>query len=80
MQILSRSSHDVFLKNIRARRIELGWTQQKLAEILGVSRVQVTQTESGSFVPTLDYVDRVAEALQTTTSDLLAEKNFATHG
>jgi len=32
---------------LKTKREEIGWTQQKLADLLGVRRVQVTRWETG---------------------------------
>ena len=40
-----------FGRRLRQRRMELGFTQDELAEQLGVSRVRITQMEAGTGLP-----------------------------
>lgn len=63
--------HRMFTQNVLRRRKELGLTQSDVAERLGMSRPAYTQIETGSNCPSLDVVERVATALETTGSDLL---------
>ena len=51
----------------RARKI----TQEKMAEICGVSRQAVTKWESGSSLPDLYKLSDIAEVLEVTTDELL---------
>lgn len=68
---MSGELHRIFCDNVRERRLQLALTQQLLADRLGLHRVRVTEIESGRSVPTLDLVERVAEALETTADRLL---------
>ena len=55
---------------IRARRTELGITQNTLAETLDVSRQTVIAMESGDYAPSVFLAVRVARALDTTVETL----------
>lgn len=57
----------------RARLIE-GLTQMELAQKLGVSAVSVCKWETGKTFPSSKRLKRVAEALNTTVSELLKEE------
>ena len=74
MTTLASDLHDTFCDNVRRRRQQLKLTQEELADLVGVHRVRITQTESGTYAPTLDFVERIAVALQTTGARLLREK------
>ena len=50
------------------RLAELGWTQEKLAKRLGLKQPNVAAILSGRHKPTLATVQRVAEALNCTTT------------
>jgi transcriptional regulator with XRE-family HTH domain len=63
--------HRVFIQNVVRRRDELGLTQGDMAERLNMSRPGYNQIERGVRCPSLDVVERVATALETTGSDLL---------
>lgn len=51
--------------NIRRLRIELGISQEKLAELVGVSRQAVAKWETGVSKPNSENLYRIAEALRT---------------
>lgn len=48
---------------IHQRRIELGWTQQELADRAGLQQESVACIEDGGIVPCLDVVKRISFAL-----------------
>lgn len=58
---------------IRARREELGLSQERLAEAAGVHRVTIINVEAGESRPNIDTVVRLAAALGTTVGALLGE-------
>jgi len=60
-------------KNIARRRRQLGLTQAQLAERLGIETETLSRFERGKHAPTLRNLIRLAELLQTTVADLLAE-------
>ena len=67
----------ILAERVRARRKELGITQYELADKLGVKQpyvAQIERTEEGGS-PTLQVVARLAEALQTSPSALLAAES-----
>jgi transcriptional regulator with XRE-family HTH domain len=53
-----------FARLCRDTRIRLRLTQQQLADIVGVSRGHITNLERGSVNPSLDLVERIANALE----------------
>lgn len=63
--------HRMFCLNIIRRRKELGLTQAQVAARLGMSQPAYTQIETGKSCPSLEVVERVATALETTGSELL---------
>ncbi|MCM3041519.1 helix-turn-helix transcriptional regulator [Paenibacillus motobuensis] len=48
---------------IHQRRIELGWTQQELAEKVGLHQESIARIENGGSVPRLDTIIKLALAL-----------------
>ena len=56
--------------NIRDRRAERGWTQQDLAERLGVSRQTVIAVENGRYDPSLPLAMRIARQFRCRIEDL----------
>lgn len=74
---MSRQSVRVDLKanlarNVRATRVELGMTQEVLAEKSGLHQTYVSDVERGRRNVTLDVVSRLADALHVSPLDLLA--------
>ena len=57
-------------RRIRQQRMQHGWSQEKLAELMGVSRQAVTKWESGRSAPTADKLYDLAQLFGTTV-DLL---------
>ncbi len=68
-----------FGENIRRAREELGITQQTLADKLFVTRQAVSRWENGSRYPDLLTAKRLAQTLDTTLDDLLADDDMHTY-
>ena len=60
-------------RNISARRKELGLTQAGVAERLGVDTETLSRFERGKHVPSLQTLERLADALGSTCADLLGQ-------
>ena len=58
-------------KRIRTARIQAGYTQEDVAEKVGVSRTAVSQWEIGDIEPKISNLIAVAEALNVSTDYLL---------
>lgn len=61
-----------FGRAVRTRRLELGWSQERLAHAAGLEQSYISGLESGARNPTLRIVFRVSDALMTPTSVLVA--------
>lgn len=57
---------------IKRRRLERGLTQAALASKVGIHRVYLAHVEDGRKTPSLGVLQRVAKALSTKLTDLLA--------
>ncbi len=55
--------------SIRSRRIELGWTQTELAAHSGVSQADISRIDNGRLDARWSTIQRLSEALETTTDD-----------
>ena len=55
----------IFLTNMKNRRKQLGLTQEKLAEICNTDSGYIRQIEIGRRFPSLEYIERIAKALNT---------------
>lgn len=60
-------------KNIAERRAALGLTQAEFAERLGADTVTVSRFERGSHLPSLQRLEKVAEALGMPLAELLSQ-------
>jgi putative transcriptional regulator len=58
------------LNRVRAMRAERGWTQQELADLVGVSRQSINSIENGRYVPSLPLALTFARVFQCTTDEI----------
>ena len=63
----------VFSANVRATRLKLGLSQERLAELSGLHRTYIGAVERGERNITLLNAERIASALQTELSKLVKE-------
>jgi transcriptional regulator with XRE-family HTH domain len=73
-RIPSSALHRRFCERVKARRVELGMTQEEAAERLGVSGPQWNYIENGKSPPGLDTIERVAKCLKCDAEDLIARE------
>lgn len=64
-----------FSERVVTLRKQKSWTQQQLAEEVGVRVLQIRRYESGASQPTLDAIRRLALALGVTTDELIFDKD-----
>lgn len=62
-------------EKIKSLRKGLGMSQEKLAELMGISRQAVAKWENGQSAPSTANLFKLAEILNTTTAFLLADEN-----
>lgn len=65
----------VFAANVRHRRLELGLSQEELAELAGVHRTYVGMLERGEKNVTIYNIERIAIALRVEPSALLIKES-----
>lgn len=51
------------IKKIIEERIKKGVTQKELAEIMGTKQSAISRLESGSYNPTLSFINKISKAL-----------------
>lgn len=66
---------EVFAAHVRARRHELGLSQEQLAERAGVHRTYVGMLERGEKNVTIYNIERIAIALSVEPATLLRRKS-----
>ena len=62
-----------FSERVAQLRKQHGWTQQELAERVGVKVLQIRRYENGSSQPTLEVIKRLVVALNVTADELIFE-------
>src|SRR5215210_3614644 len=65
---------------IRVRRLEIGMSQEKLAEALGLTFQQVQKYEKGANRITVSRLDQIARALDTRVEAFLPGEDFSAQG
>jgi len=60
----------VVQNRVRELRLERGWTQQQLAEVVGVSRQSINSIECNRYVPSLPLALTFARAFGLPTDDI----------
>lgn len=68
---------EIIGENVKTRRLELGLSQQELADAVGVSQPFVAAIESRAKRPNIHHIARLAEALRTTPSAILTRDIFS---
>jgi transcriptional regulator with XRE-family HTH domain len=58
--------------NLSERRKQIGWTQEMVAERVGVDAETISRIERGAHLPSLPTLERLAVALQCSAGDLLS--------
>lgn len=71
-----RLIEQVLAENLVRQRSRLGWTQEVLGRHSGVSMYLIAHVERQARNPTLQTLDRLAAALQTTVQELLTQAAF----
>ena len=64
----------ILADKIMQLRKQKGWSQEELAEKLGISRQSVSKWESGMSVPDLDKILKLGELFAVSTDYLLKEE------
>jgi putative transcriptional regulator len=59
---------------MKAARAEKGYSQQKLADLVGVSRQTINTIERGDYNPTIKLCVAICRALDRTLDDLFWEE------
>jgi transcriptional regulator with XRE-family HTH domain len=65
------STKEIFAKNLRALRKERGFSQEELAHRAGLDRTYISSLERKKYAPTLDVLDKLAEALSVEATVLI---------
>ena len=61
--------------NIKIERVKKGFTQEKLAEISGISTKHITKIENSKVTPSVYLIYKIAKALEVSI-DILADRKI----
>lgn len=64
-------------KKVRELRLNLGLTQEKLAERVHSTTSYIARIEQGKRKPTLEFLSKVALALNVSLSDIFSQKSIS---
>jgi transcriptional regulator with XRE-family HTH domain len=70
--VLSMSSRDSFIRNLKKIRTEKGYSQEKLAELSDLHRTYVSSVERGERNITIDNMEKLAQGLSVDIRELLS--------
>lgn len=65
-----------FSIRIKFERVKRNYSQEKLAEMAGIGRTTLAQIEAQKSSPTLDIVEKIANALEYEPYELFMFKNL----
>ncbi len=63
-----------FIANIKRAREEKSYTQQYVADVLDISRTNVTKYENGTLEPSIEIIGKMAELYNVSTDWLFGIK------
>jgi putative transcriptional regulator len=63
-------THDTVRNRVKELRVRKGWTQQQLAEAVGVSRQSINSIERNRYVPSLPLALTFARVFGCSTDDI----------
>ncbi len=67
----------MMVNRIKELRTERGWTQEELAQKVGVSRQAVISIEKYRYMPSLELAFQLAKVFELSVHDIFAQKEAA---
>jgi DNA-binding XRE family transcriptional regulator len=71
--VTPKAPHSRHENGIAAARLEKGWTQQELADAIGVAQQHIQRWEAGVYKPKTETLKRIGEALGVEWSTLVED-------
>jgi len=62
------------INHIKKHRTNFGFTQEQLANILGVSRQTIISIEKGRYIPSLQLALKISEFFNCSTDEMFVRK------
>lgn len=66
-------------KRIQEIRKSTNYTQEKLAELIGIETVSLSNIERGKYYPSAENLNKIMEVLKITPSELFMMEHHASH-
>ena len=63
--------NNIIGKSIKEKRLELGFSQQKLAQLIGVTHTAISYWENGVNVPNVPDVWKLADVMNISIDELI---------
>lgn len=71
---MKKISTELLASTVESKRQELKLTKEKLGELTGINRLQIAKIEDQKFIPSLPQLEKLAEILKFSISDLFTEE------
>lgn len=75
---MKKLNKELLADTIRRRRKDKGLTQNELADLVKINRSMVGRIENGSYIPAIDQLERLGEALEFEPVELFQEEYMTT--
>ena len=62
------------MSQLKAKRVEMGWSQQHLADESGVGQTTISAIERGAMVPTIEIAVKIAHAMKCSIDELFIKE------
>ena len=73
---MNRSTQEILIENLKAMRKSHNWTQMQLSEKSGVSDAMIGCIETGKKYPSLETLDKLAQAFLIPTYMLIYDNSL----
>lgn len=73
---MNRSTQEILIENLKAMRKSHNWTQMQLSEKSGVSDAMIGCIETGKKYPSLETLDKLAQAFLIPTYMLIYDSSM----
>lgn len=74
---MPENSNQALADNLRAFRVERGWSQEEFADRCGLHRTYIGAIERGERNVTLNTLNNIASALEISSAELISESRRA---
>lgn len=61
-------------ETVKAKRIKMGYNQEKLSELTGINRALISRIERQNFIPSINQFEKLADILSFEITEMFIEK------